>query len=410
MTTERLELIEIERLVPYVNNARTHSAEQIKKLQASLREFGFVNPVLVDAGLNVIAGHGRIMAAKAEGLDKVPCVFVEHLTDAQKRAYILADNRLAEMAGWDEELLKIELDALKEMNFDISLTGFDDFEFKDAAAEDNFDVAAEMEKPSVIRLGDVVTLGRHKIICGDSTKTETYEKLLGKTTVDLVISDPPYFVAEENGSGKILNDDLNEADGYKFLCAAFENFHAAMSRESSIYIFYATSKTRIFFDAFEDSGFKVLGGLVWKKDSFVPSHGDYQYNHEPIIYGKLKTGTHKFFGDRCQTSVIECPRIKNSATEGFGHPSSKPLALISYLISMNSKRGDKILDGFLGSASTLIAAEQTGRICYGVELLPKFCDVAIQRFKAISNEPVTIERGGKIFSYEELFDSSSIQK
>lgn len=409
MTTERLELIDVEKLIPYVNNCRTHSAEQIKKLQASLREFGFVNPVLVDSNLNVIAGHGRIAAAKAEGLDKVPCVFVEHLTAAQKRAYILADNRLAEMAGWDEELLKIELDALKELNFDISLTGFDDFEFEEPPPEDNFDVATELEKPTVTQLGDVISLGRHKIICGDSTKAETYEKLLGKTTADLVISDPPYFVAEENGSGKILNDDLNETDGYKFLCDAFENFHAAMSRESSIYIFYATSKTRIFFDAFEDSGFKVLAGLVWKKDSLVPSHGDYQFNHESIIYGCLKTGTHKFFGDRCQTTVLEFPRIKNSATEGFGHPSSKPLALISYLMSMNSKRGDKILDGFLGSASTLIAAEQTGRICYGVELLPKFCDVAIARFKSVSNEPITIERNGKIFSHAELFESSSIQ-
>lgn len=403
MTAEKLELIDVEKLIPYVNNARTHSESQLKMLQASLREFGFVNPVLVDVDLNVIAGHGRIMAAKAEGLTKVPCVFVEHLTDAQKRAYILADNRLAEMAGWDEELLKVELDALKEMDFDISLTGFDDFKFTEPQIEeDNFDVEAELPKPAIAQVGDVWTLGRHKIICGDSTKPETYEKLLGKTLVDVVLSDPPYFVAEENGSGKILNDDLNNADGYKFLCNAFENFHSAMARESSIYIFYASSKTRIFFDAFEDSGFKVLAGLVWKKDLLVPSHGDFQYNHEPIIYGCLKTGTHKFFGDRCQTTVFEFPRIKNSATEGFGHPSSKPLALISYLMSMSSKRGDKILDGFLGSASTLIAAEQLGRTCYGIELLPKFVDVAIARFKTISDEKITVERDGKTFTREEL--------
>lgn len=405
MTTEKLELIDVDKLVPYVNNARTHSESQLKMLQASLREFGFINPVLVDADLNVIAGHGRIMAAKAEGLTQVPCVFVEHLTDAQKRAYILADNRLAEIAGWDEELLKIELDALKELNFDISLTGFDDFKFTESKIEeDNFDVEAELTKPAITQLGDVVFLGRHKIICGDSTKRETYEKLLGNTAVELVISDPPYFVAEENGSGKILNDDLNAKDGYKFLCAAFENFHAALARESAIYIFYATSKTRIFFDAFEDSGFKVLAGLVWKKDTLVPSHGDFQFNHEPIIYGCLKTGAHNFFGDRCQTTVFEFPRIKNSVAEGWNHPSSKPIPLISYLMSLSSKRGDKVLDGFLGSASTLIAAEQLGRICYGIELVNGFVDVAIERYANLvgSYKNIFVERNGEKIPYEQL--------
>lgn len=188
MTTDRLELIETSRLVPYINNARTHSAEQIKKLQASLREFGFVNPVLVDKNLTILAGHGRVQAALAEGIEKIPCVFVEHLTEAQKRAYILADNRLAEMAGWDEEILRAELDALAELNFDISLTGFEDFEFDDAPIEeDNFDVAEELSKPAVAKLGDVWHLGEHKIICGDSTKPETYERLLGGLKVDLVL-------------------------------------------------------------------------------------------------------------------------------------------------------------------------------------------------------------------------------
>ena len=398
MTTERLELIETSRLVPYARNARVHSPAQVKQLQASLREFGFVNPILIDGDLNVIAGHGRLLAAQAEGLEKVPCVFVEHLTDAQKRAYILADNRLAEMAGWDEELLKLELDELRELNFDVSLTGFDDYEFKNIeVTEDNFDIDAELEKPAVAQVGDIWTLGRHKIICGDSTKAETYRRLLGDLKVDLVLTDPPYMVAEENNSGTILNDDLSDADGYKFLCGAFENFRGAMANDASIYIFYATSKTRIFFNAFEDSGFKVLAGLVWVKDTPVLCRGDFNYKHEPIIFGKKLRGTHKWYGDHAQSTVLEFPRIKNSETEGFGHPSSKPLPLISRLMALSSKKGDKILDGFLGSASTLIAAEQLGRTCFGVELVPKFVDVAVERFKTVSGEKISVERGGKIF-------------
>lgn len=403
MTTEKLELIEVGKLIPYANNARTHNAEQINRLRSSLREFGFINPVLVDKDLNIIAGHGRLLAAIAEGYEKLPCVFVEHLSEAQKRAYILADNRLAELAGWDEELLKVELAALREMEFDVSLTGFEDYEFKDVeVAEDNFNVEAELARPSVAQIGDVWHLGRHKIYCGDSTKPETYQKLLGDEKINLVLTDPPYFVAEENTSGTILNDDLNDADGYKFLCAAFGNFCAAMADDASIYIFYATSKTRIFFDAFEDSGFKVMAGLVWVKDSAPISRGDYNFRHEPIIYGKKKRGTHKWYGDCTQTTVLEFPRIKNSATEGYGHPSSKPLALIGQLIKLSSKRGDKILDGFLGSASTLIAAEQLGRTCYGAELVPKYIDVAIERFKAVSNEKIFVERGGEIIRYEVL--------
>lgn len=401
--TEKLELIEVGRLIPYARNARTHSPHQISQLRASLREFGFVNPVLVDGDLNIIAGHGRVAAAKAERIPKVPCVFVEHLTPTQKRAYILADNRLAELAGWDEELLKVELDALREMNFDVSLTGFEDYEFDLPPLEDDsFDEEAALAKPTFAKLGDVWTLGRHKIICGDSTKPQTYKRLLGDDKVQLVCTDPPYMVAEENTSGTILNDDLSDADGYKFLCAAFENFRSVMTSDASIYIFYATSKTRIFFDAFEDSGFYVMAGLVWLKDVPVLCRGDYNYVHEPIIFGKKLKGTHKWYGGHAQSTVLEYPRIKSSTTEGFGHPSSKPLPLISHLMRLSSKRGDNVLDGFLGSGSTLIAAEQLGRTCYAVELLPKFVDVVAERFKAISAEPITVTRGGETFSYEEL--------
>lgn len=393
MTTENFQLIETEKLIPYVNNARTHSKEQVAMLRSSLREFGFVNPILVDANLNVIAGHGRLLAAKAEGYEKVPCVLVEHLTPAQIRAYILVDNRLAELADWDEELLQIELSALKELDFDIAPFGFEDFKFEDTPlAEENFGETAELAKPAVAQVGDIWHLGRHKIICGDATKPETYERLLRGEEVQLVLTDPPYFVAEENNAGKILNDDLNAVDGRKFLDAAFSNFKSAMARESSIYIFYATNKTRIFFDAFEDAGFRVGAGLVWVKDSAVPNYGDFNFKHEPIIYGWRRDGIHRWYGDRAQTTVLEFDRIKNSLTDGFGHPSSKPLPLIAHLMSLSSKRGDKVLDGFLGSATTLIAAEQLGRTCFGVELEPKFIDVAVARFKLISDEKISFER------------------
>ena len=276
-----MQLVEIEKLVPYANNARTHSAEQINKIRSSLREFGFINPVIIDRNFGIIAGHGRVMAARAENISEVPCVFVDGLTEAQKKAYILADNRLALDAGWDEELLKIELESLKEMNFDISFTGFDDVEIENffggddnEISEDNFDIESELQKPCVSKVSDVWTLGKHKIICGDSTNAETYQKLLGDKKINLVCTDPPYFVNLESSSGKISNDDLNDADGYKFLMSAFKNFHESMSKDASIYIFYATAKARIFHDAFEDAGFKVGAGLVWKKNQLVLTRTD----------------------------------------------------------------------------------------------------------------------------------------
>ena len=409
-TTEEIQLVAIEKLVPYANNARTHSPEQINKLRSSLREFGFVNPILIDRNFGIIAGHGRVMAAKAENISEVPCVFVDGLTEAQKKAYILADNRLAMDAGWDEELLKIELESLKEMNFDISFIGFDDievgkfFENEIEVEEDNFDIESELQKPSISKVGDIWTLGKHKIICGDSTDAITYQKLLGDKKVNLVCTDPPYFVNLESTSGKISNDDLNDADGYKFLMSAFKNFHSAMEKDASIYIFYATAKARIFHDAFEDAGFKVGAGLVWKKNQLVLTRTDWKYIHEPIIYGWKRDGKHLWFGDQKQTTVFEFERIKNSQTEGCGHPSSKPVPLIAYLIRQCTQTNGLVLDGFLGSASTLIACEQLGRICFGIELEPKFIDVAVERYAATvgGHENIFVERDGEKIPYDTL--------
>ena len=410
-TTTEMNLIPVSKLIPYINNARTHSAEQIMKLRSSLREFGFINPVIIDREYNVIAGHGRIMAAKEEGITKVPCVFVDYLTDAQKKAYILADNRYAQDAGWDEEMLRVEIEALEGMDFDVSFTGFDEQEIADLLAgdaddaqDDDFDVEEELQKPCFSKSGDIWHIGRHKVICGDSTLEDTYTQLFEDKKCNLVCTDPPYFVSLENASGKIANDDLNDKDGYEFLMKAFTNFHNVMAIDASIYVFYATMKARVFYDAYEDAGFKVGAGLIWKKPRAPLMRTDWKFNMEPIIWGWRKDGKHKWYGDQKQKSVFEFDGIKNSKEDGFGHPSSKPVPLIAYLIKQCTQANGIVLDGLLGSASTLMACEQLDRICYGVELEPKFVDVAVKRYMEYKNGDSTdvyVIRNGEKISYED---------
>ena len=411
-TTTEFQLVDINKLVPYANNARTHNKEQILKLRSSLREFGFVNPVIIDKEYNVLAGHGRIEAAKEEGIAEVPCVYADHLTEAQKKAYILADNRMALDAGWDDELLSVEMQELQELGFDLGLTGFDESEIadlfdinSDEAKQDDFDVDAELEKPCKSKTGDIWHLGKHTVICGDSTLPETYTALLGDTKVNLVCTDPPYLVNLESTSGKIKNDDLDDEKGYAFLKSAFERFKDAMAKDASIYVFYATSKARVFHDAYEDAGFKVGAGLVWKKDRLVLTRTDWKYIHEPIIWGWRKDGKHIWYGDQKQKTVFEFDRIKNSKEDGCGHPSSKPAPLIAYLISQCTQTNGMVLDGFLGSASTLIACEQLNRVCFGVELEPKFVDVAVERYIKLhdgNSDDVYLIRDGKRIAYSEL--------
>lgn len=410
-TTTNFQLVPTDKLIPYINNARTHSKEQIAKLRSSLREFGFINPIIIDKDFNVIAGHGRLEASKAEGMKEVPCVFVEHFTEAQKKAYILADNRMALDAGWDDEILSIEMEELQNAGFDLDLTGFDEKEISDLFAvdeevqQDDFDVDAELEKPCFSQYGDIWHIGRHTVICGDSTLPETYTALLGDTKVNLVCTDPPYLVNLESTSGKIKNDDLDDENGYKFLKSAFERFHENMAKDASIYVFYATSKARVFHDAYEDAGFKVGAGLVWKKDRLVLTRTDWKYIHEPIIWGWRKDGKHIWYGNQKQTTVFEFDRIKNSKEDGCGHPSSKPVPLISYLIQQCTQSNGIVLDGFLGSASTLVACEQLDRICYGVELEPKFVDVAVKRYIALKDgvsDDVYVVRNGETIPYSDI--------
>ena len=418
-TTTDFQLVDITKLIPYVNNARTHSKEQITKLRSSLREFGFINPVIIDKEFNIIAGHGRVMAAKEESYSEVPCVFVEHLTETQKKAYILADNRMALDAGWDEEMLAVEMEELQNLGFDLGLTGFDEKELADLfatdedAQQDDFDVEAELAKPCFSKPGDIWHLGRHTVICGDSTLPETYAALLGDTKVNLVCTDPPYLVNLESTSGKIKNDDLDDEKGYAFLKSAFERFKDAMAKDASIYVFYATSKARVFHDAYEDAGFKVGAGLVWKKDRLVLTRTDWKYIHEPIIWGWRKDGKHIWYGDQKQKTVFEFDRIKNSKEDGCGHPSSKPVPLIAYLITQCTQTNGLVLDGFLGSASTLIACEQLNRTCYGVELEPKFVDVAVERYIKLHDgcsDDVYLIRNGESIPYENVVTTEVVSE
>lgn len=406
-------LADVSELIPYVRNARTHSEAQVSQIAASIREFGFLSPILVAEDNTILAGHGRLAAALKLGLKKVPCVKENHLTETQKRAYIIADNKLSLNAGWDNELLAVELSELEGADFNLDLLGFDEAELSsifDAdkdVNDDDFDVEKELEEPCFSKTGDIWTLGKHRIICGDSTDSSTFEKLLGETKVNLVCTDAPYFVNLENASGKIKNDDLSDKEGYEFLMKVFTNFKNSMAADTSIYEFYATMKARVFYDAFEDAGFKVAAGLIWKKPRAPLMRTDWKFNMEPIIYGWRKDGKHKWYGDQKQTAVFEFDGIKNSKEEGCGHPSSKPVPLIAYLIKQSTQTNSLVLDGFLGSASTLIACEQIGRVCFGVELEPKFIDVAVKRYMKFHDDKtkdVLLIRDGKQYSFKQAIE------
>nr|DAP60723.1 MAG TPA: adenine specific DNA methyltransferase [Caudoviricetes sp.] len=407
-TTTEMQLVSIAKLVPYANNARTHSPEQITKLRSSLREFGFINPVIIDRDYGVIAGHGRILAAKEEGIKEVPCVFADHLTEVQKKAYIIADNRMAMDAGWDEELLRVEIESLQGMDFNPLLTGFDEKElaalFDDGieAKEDDFDVEAELQKPTFTRAGDVWTLGRHRLVCGDSTKAETYTTLMDGVKANLVITDPPYNVNYEGSAGKIKNDNMAGEKFYEFLLAAFKNMESVMAADASIYVFHADTEGLNFRRAFADAGFYLSGCCIWKKQSLVLGRSPYQWQHEPVLYGWKKNGKHQWYTGRKETTIWEFDKPKKNGD----HPTMKPIPLLAYPIGNSSMANSVVLDPFGGSGSTLIACEQTDRICRTIELDEKFCDVIVNRYieQVGSADGVNVLRGGKTYSYEEITD------
>jgi DNA modification methylase len=405
-TTTDFKLVSVDKLVPYQNNARTHSPEQINKLRSSLREFGFINPIIIDRDYGIIAGHGRLLAAKEEGMTEVPCVFADHLTEAQKKAYIIADNRMAMDAGWDEELLRVEIEALQADAFDLALTGFDEkelsklFDDGNEAEDDDFDVGEELKKPVFSRAGDVWTLGRHRLVCGDSTKAETYETLMEGKKANLVVTDPPYNVNYEGTAGKIQNDNMASEKFFDFLFDAFSNMEKVMADDASIYVFHADTEGLNFRKAFDAAGFYLSGCCIWKKPSLVLGRSPYQWIHEPCLFGWKKSGKHQWYSDRKQTTVWEFEKTKKNTD----HPTMKPIPLLSYPIANSSMSNTLVLDPFGGSGSTLIACEQMDRSCYTIELDEKYCDVIVRRYIEYkgSSEDVTVLRDGTQFKFEDV--------
>nr|DAW29171.1 MAG TPA: adenine specific DNA methyltransferase [Caudoviricetes sp.] len=408
-TTTEMQLVDIAKLIPYINNARTHSPKQVTKLRASLREFGFVNPVIIDADYNVIAGHGRLMAAKEEGIQEIPCVFVDYLTDAQKKAYILADNRMAMDAGWDEELLRVEIEALQGENFDVSLTGFSDDDLADLfagdsksdAKDDDFDLNDALEKAAFVEKGDIWSVGRHRLMCGDATKAEDVATLMDGKKANLLMTDPPYGVSFKSSDGlTIQNDSIKGDDFYQFLLAAFKNIVDNMESGGAAYVFHADTEGLNFRRAFQDAGFHLAGCCIWVKNSLVLGRSDYQWQHEPVLYGFLQNGKHKWFSDRSQTTVWNFDKPKKNKN----HPTSKPLDLLGYPIGNSSQANAIVVDTFGGSGSTLMACEQMNRICYTMELDEKYASVILRRYVEDTNDAdnVFVIRNGEKIMYSDL--------
>ena len=408
-TTTEMQLIPLGKLVPYVNNARTHSPEQLTKLRSSLREFGFINPVIIDRDFNVIAGHGRIMAAKEEGMEEVPCVFADFLTEAQKKAYILADNRMALDAGWDEELLRIEIESLQGADFDVSLTGFGEDEIADLFAgdgekdvkDDDFDLSAALEKAAFVKRGDIWTVGRHRLMCGDATSAEDVAALMDGKKANLIVTDPPYNVAFKSGSGlSIQNDSMENGEFYTFLYNSFQNMAAHLEKGGAAYVFHADTEGLNFRKAFVDAGFHLAGVCIWVKNSLVLGRSDYQWQHEPVLYGFLKNGKHPWYSDRKQTTIWNYDKPKRNKN----HPTSKPLDLLGYPISNSSQENAVVIDTFGGSGSTMMACEQTNRICHMMELDEKYASVILRRYVEDTGDSanVYVERGGEKVPYSAL--------
>ena len=412
MKTAELRMISVSELKPAEYNPRKKlkpGDKEYEKIKNSIEEFGFADPLVVNADMTVIGGHQRLTCAINMGYTEVPCAVVD-IDKVREKALNIALNKIT--GAWDANLLAELLEDIQNSDFDLGKTGFDPPEIEQLfnqvhdkqVKEDSFDVEEELKQPTFSKLGDLWILGKHRIVCGDSTKLETYEKLMDGEKANLLLTDPPYLVAYSNTSGSIKNDDLSDKEGYEFLKSAFSCFKENLADDSAVYVFYATSKSRVFYDAFEDAGFRVSCGLVWRKDRLVLSRTDYQQNFEPVIYGWKKDGKHTWYGDRKQTTCFDFERPKSSKAEGEGHPTAKPVPLMAYLIKQSTMTNGIVLDGFHGSGSTMIACEQLDRKCRAVELDEKFVDVQVKRYIKFHEgkyDDVYVIRDGQKLTYEE---------
>jgi DNA modification methylase len=389
----------IERLIPYARNARTHSDAQVAQIAASITEFGFNNPILVDGDGGIIAGHGRVLAARKLGRDEVPVIVLRHLTPNQKRAFMLADNKLALNAGWDEDLLRLELEALAEQQFPLGLTGFDDEDLKQLLAAENLNghVDADDAPPAEVRAvtlpGDVWELGRHRILCADASAPANLQRVLAGNSCDLVFTDIPYNV-DYCGKGrdkmKIVNDNLG-AEFTKFLAAACGSILSVSA--GSIYICMSSSELHHLYAAFVEAGGHWSTYIIWAKSLFTLGRSDFQRQYEAILYGWREGGKHFWCGARDQGDVwlVDKPRANDL------HPTMKPVELVERAITSSSRKSDIVLDPFAGSGTTAIACERTGRQARLIDLDPRYVDVTVRRWQAYTGETARLEREGCSF-------------
>lgn len=405
--TMEIKELSLKELKPAAYNPRKKlkkGDKEYEKIKQSLLKFGYVDPIIVNEDLTVIGGHQRLTVLKDLDYETAKCVIVK-LSKEDEKALNIALNKIT--GQWDDALLADLLLDLQESDFNLDLTGFEPPEIDNILSnvhdkelsEDEFDVEEELKKPTVSRHGDIWQLGKHRVICGDSTKSETYDQLLGDKKANLVVTDPPYNVDVEETAGKILNDNMSDRDFYQFLLSMFTQVENHMEDDASIYVFHADTEGLNFRKAFKDAGFYLSGCCIWKKNSLVLGRSPYQWQHEPCLYGWKKKGKHQWFSDRKQTTIWEYDRPKSSKD----HPTMKPIQLMAYPIQNSSMRGTIVLDPFLGSGSTLIAADQTGRVCYGIELDEKFVDVIVKRYIEVTGDTeVTVQRNHEVLTYNQV--------
>ena len=409
-TDLQIERWPVERLIPYARNARTHSPEQVAQIAASIAEFGFVNPVLVGADGVIIAGHARVMAARKLGMNEAPVIVLDYLSAAQRRALVIADNRLAQNAGWDEEMLRVELEALREDEFNLDLLGFGVEEMDALLAEPEAEVtgntdddaAPETPETAVTVPGDVWLLGDHRLLCGDATQIDAVEKVLAGGLADMVFTDPPYNV----NYGATMKDKLRGRKGKMSrkiandnLCDGFEQFlrDACTSiltvTKGAVYICMSSSELHTLQKAFREAGGHWSTFVIWAKNTFTMGRSDYQRQYEPILYGWKEGSDHFWCGARDQGDVWF---VKKPVSNDL-HPTMKPVELVERAIRNSSKSRDTLLDPFGGSGSTLIACEKAGRQARLIELEPKYCDVIVRRYQEFSGKEATLEADGRRF-------------
>ena len=409
MKTAELKVLPVSVLKPAEYNPRKKlkpGDKEYKKIKASIEEFGFADPLVVNADMTIIGGHQRLTVAIGLGYTEVPCAVVDVDKDREK-ALNIALNKIT--GQWDEEMLANLLKDLDTVKFNTDMTGFDRSEIEDLFSniydkkvkEDNFDVDSELKQPCFSKLGDLWLLGKHRVICGDSTGEEVYTRLMDGQRANIVLTDPPYGVDVQETAGKIQNDNLPDAEFYDFLLSAFRCMYTNLADDGSIYIWHADTKGLIFRRAYEDAGFYLSGCCIWKKNALVLGRSPYQWIHEPCLYGWKKAGKHQWYSDRKQTTVWEYDKPKSSPL----HPTTKPVTLMAYPLKNSSMTNGIILDPFLGSGSTLIACCETDRVCRGIELDPKFVDCIVKRYIEWAGgkyDDVFVIRDGQKLKFDEV--------